>query len=446
MAEAEALSQRDNVMKRTDTIIIGGGQAGLAMSRSLADRAIEHVIFERGRIAERWRSERWDSLRLLTPNWQSRLPGWRYEGPDPDGYMTMPEVIDYLERYARSFAAPVQDETNVLSVRRNGRGYQVTTDGGTWTAGNVVIATGYSDVPYVPEMARRLPDRIFQINPTRYRNPSQLPPGGVLVVGASASGIQLADEIHRSGRPVTLAVGRHTRLPRMYRGKDILWWLDAMGSFDESIQEVVNEEASRHQPSLQLVGRPDHSPLDLPLLQDQGVRLVGRAVAVDGSRVLFSDDLIAYTAAADVKLARLLVRIEDFLSKSDFINEAGDAEPFTPFRWPAESPSGINLQAAGIRTVLWATGFRRRYPWLEVPILDERGEILHQGGVTPAPGLYVLGLQFLRRRKSAFIDGVGDDAAELTEHIAGRLATSRTAGITPSSSAASPELSAMALQ
>jgi putative flavoprotein involved in K+ transport len=271
-------------------------------------------------------------------------------------------------------------------------------------------------------MAGALPRSILQLNPSGYRNPSQLPDGGVLVVGASASGIQLAEEIHRSGRSVTLAVGRHTRLPRLHRGKDIMWWLDKMGAFDEKINEVYNVEVSRYQPSLQLVGRPDHCSLDLPILQGRGVRLVGRALGVDETRVLFSDDLVAYTAAADVKLARLLTRIEGFAARAGLTETTGDAEPFSPFRWPAPAPSGIDLRSAGIRTVLWATGFRRRYPWLNVPVLDEQGEIRHHGGITPVPGLYVIGLQFLRRRKSAFIDGAGDDAVELAEHIAGRLA------------------------
>jgi putative flavoprotein involved in K+ transport len=409
-------------MKRADTVIIGGGQAGLAMSRCLSDGGIDHVILERGRLAERWRSERWDSLRLLTPNWQSRLPGFHYQGPDPDGYMTMPEVVDYLERYARSFAAPLETGTTVLAVEPGASGYRVTTDRGVWSATNVVLATGDCDVPFVPEMAARLPHNLRQVVPSRYRNPGQLPDGGVLVVGASASGVQLAEEIHASGRPVTLAVGRHTRLPRRYRGKDILWWLDQMGILDESLEEVFDIGISRRQPSLQLVGRPDHGSLDLPRLQKRGVRLVGRAVAVDGNQVCFADDLVAYTAAADVKLAQLLARIDDFVTRAGLAGKVGEAEPFLPFLWPEPAPTVLDLRRAGITTVLWATGFRRSYAWLKVPVLDERGEIRHRGGVTPAPGLYVLGLRFLRRRKSNFIDGVGDDAAELARHIAGRLA------------------------
>jgi putative flavoprotein involved in K+ transport len=414
-------------MNRTDTIVIGGGQAGLAMSRCLSDRGIDHVILERGRVAERWRSERWDSLRLLTPSWQSRLPGQRYSGPDPDGYMTMGEVVDYLEGYARSLTVLVQTGTTVQAVVPAGTGYRVTTDRGTWEGDNVVIATGYCDVPHVPDMGRGLPPDIVQLVPTRYRNPGQLPDGGVLVVGASASGIQLADEIHASGRPVTLAVGRHTRMPRLYRGRDILWWLDKMGVFDETAKDVFDIDIARRQPSLQLVGRPDHTTLDLPLLQARGIRLAGRAIGVDGSRVSFADDLVAHTVAADARLARLMKRIDAYVNEAGLAGTVGEAKPFAPFLWPAPSPTEIDLRTEGIRTVLWATGFRRRYPWLKVPVLDGSGEIRHEGGVTPSPGLYVIGHNFLRRRKSTFIDGVGDDARDLAAHIAGRRPRSQRA-------------------
>jgi len=408
-------------MRRTEAVVIGGGQAGLAMSRCLTDSGVDHVVLERGRVAERWRSERWDSLRLLTPSWQSRLPGFRYEGPDPDGYMRMPEVVDYLERYARSFAAPVEDGTTVLAVERAAAGYRVRTDRGVWEAPSVVIATGHCDTPVVPGLARHLPDDVVQVVPTRYRNPRPLPEGGVLVVGASATGVQLADEIHASGRPVTLAVGRHTRLPRIYRGKDILWWLDAMGIFDESAGEVFDIGVSRNQPSLQLVGRPDHATLDLPALQARGVRLVGRASGAAGDRVLFDDDLVAHTVAADARLARLLQRIDIYAARTGLDAEVEPPEPFRPFLWPAPAPVEIDLRDEGIRTVVWATGFRRLYPWLKVPVLDARGEIRHEGGVTPFPGLYVIGLYFLRRRKSSFIDGVGRDALDLTAHLAAHL-------------------------
>jgi putative flavoprotein involved in K+ transport len=408
-------------MRRTEAVVIGGGQAGLAMSRCLTDAGVDHVVLERGRVAERWRSTSWDSLRLLTPNWQSRLPGFRYDGPDPHGYMGVDEVVGFLDRYARSFRAPVEEGTTVLAVEPAAGGFRVTTDRDVWEAPSAVIATGYCDVPLVPAEARELDPDVVQVVPSRYRNPGQLPQGGVLVVGASSTGVQLADEIHASGRPVTLAVGRHTRLPRTYRGRDILWWLDAMGVFDESAGEVFDLAVSRGQPSLQLVGRPDRATLDLPILEARGVRLVGRMVVAEGSRVSFADDLVARTAAADARLARLIQRIDVFAARTGLGAEVGPAEPFRPFVWPAAAPTTLDLRAEGIRAVVWATGFRRLYPWLKVPVLDERGEIRHEGGVTAFPGLYVIGLYFLRRRKSSFIDGVGGDAMELTTHLAAHL-------------------------
>jgi putative flavoprotein involved in K+ transport len=413
-------------MKRTDTLIIGGGQAGLAMSRCLTDRGIDHIVLERGRIAERWRSERWDSLRLLTPRWQNGLPGWRYDGPDPDGFMTMPEVIDHLVGYARSFDAPVETGTTVRAVERQQDGFGVVTDRGAWRAANVVIATGMCDKPSVPASAARLPAEIRQFVPPRYRNPEQLPRGGVLVVGASASGIQLADEIQRSGRPVTLAVGRNIRLPRVYRGKDILWWFDRMGIFGETTDQVRDLEASRRQPSMQLVGRPDRRSLDLAVLQENGVRLVGHLRGVEGDRVAFEGDLAQSLARAEAKLRRLLHRIDKYIHLEGLGAEAGPAEALPPVV-ARTAPEEINLRDEGIRTVLWATGYRRSYPWLRVPVLDGRGEIRHDGGITPVPGLYVLGLHFMRRRNSSFIGGVGHDAADLAEQIVKHRRPSRVA-------------------
>jgi putative flavoprotein involved in K+ transport len=408
-------------MKDVTCVVIGGGQSGLAMSRCLTDRGIDHLVFERGRIAERWRSERWDSLRLLTPNWQSRLPGFGYDGPDPDGFMTMPEVVRFFERYATSFGAPVREGISVTSVTRDGCGFRIDTDRGAWRARTVVVATGHSDRPFVPPMASRMPPEVAQIVPSHYRRPSDLREGGVLVVGASASGIQLADEIHRSGRPVTIAVGRHTRVPRIYRGHDVLWWLDQMGLFDETLDRMYDATISKEQPSLQLVGDPRRLTLDLNSLADLGVRVVGRLLDVKSGEAWFNDDLVATTAAADIKLASLLRRIDAFI-----VRDGRTVEPAPEFRPHclrfANAETHLPLTANGIRTVIWATGFTRAYPWLRLPVLTAHGEIHHQGGVTGEPGLYVLGLHFLRRRKSAFIDGVGDDARVLATHLAGYLA------------------------
>ena len=404
-------------MRTTDAIVIGAGQAGLAMSHCLAARGIGHLVLERGRVAERWRSERWDSLRLLSPNWMTRLPGWTYRGADPEGFMTMPEVIGFLEGYAA--AAPVETGVAVEAVKLTGGGYRLDTSAGVFAARAVVIATGQCDLPFIPAMAAALPKAVHEVTPSSYRNPAMLPAGGVLVVGASASGVQLAEEIHRSGRPVTLAVGRHTRLPRRWRGRDILDWMDRAGVLSERAEQVRDLAAARAQPSLQLVGRPDHASLDLGTLRDIGVRVVGRAAGIAGGRVLLQDDLAETTAAAERTLERLLARIGPVADAED----APDEPPPPPLTRFAPSPPAIDMAAEGIRSVLWATGFRRNYAWLQVPVLNAAGEIRHHGGITPAPGLYVLGLRFLRRRNSNFLDGVGADAEALAAHLHAHLAT-----------------------
>jgi putative flavoprotein involved in K+ transport len=415
-------------MKRTDVAIVGGGQAGLAMSWCLAEAGIDHVVFERGRVAERWRSERWDSLRLLTPNWQTRLPGFQYSGPDPDGYMTAAGVVSHLERYASSFEAPVEGDTSVTELSPTADGYRIVTSRGTWLAYGAVIATGYCDVPHVPRAAASLSPRIRQIVATGYRRPDDLDEGGVLIVGASATGIQIADELLRSGRAVTVAAGHHTRVPRSYRGRDIMWWLDRSGLLDVAADDVYDIEVSRSQPSFQLVGRPDHASIDLGILQRKGARVVGRMREIDGSQVRFDDDLVATTAASDVKLAMLLKRLDDFSSAAGLDGSVGDAEPFEPV-WPAflDAPTRLDLHAERIATVLWATGYRRKYPWLRLPVLGRHGDIAHRGGVTSSPGLYVLGMQFQRRRNSNFIDGVGKDARYLAGEIAAHLSHDRRA-------------------
>lgn len=406
--------------RTTDALVIGAGQAGLAMSHCLARHGIDHVLLERGRVAERWRSERWDSLRLLTPNWMSRLPGgYAHGGADPDGFMTMPEVVGFLDRYARSFAAPVQQETVVRAVRRIAGGYAVETSRGDWRARAVVIATGHCDVPLVPAMARALPPHIVQVTPSAYRNPAQLPAGGgVLVVGASASGIQLAEEIHRSGRPVTLAVGRHTRLPRRWRGRDIMAWLERIGVLDETAAQVKDLAWARRQPSLQLVGRADGTSLDLGTLRGIGVRVVGRATGIEGGVLGLADDLAETTGAAQRTLDRLLARIA---AAAEAEGAPDEARP-PPLVLPGGGPERLDLAREDIRAVVWATGFRRDYAWLQVQgVLDAAGEIIHQEGVTPAPGLFALGLRFLRRRRSSFLDGVGADAEALAWHVLGAL-------------------------
>ena len=405
-------------MPSTRVVIIGAGQAGLAVSYLLTAASIDHLVLERGRTAERWRSQRWDSLRLLTPNWMSRLPGWSYRGADPDGFMPAADVAGYLAGYAESFRAPVRAETTVLSVRRHRGRYLVGTDAGSWAADAVVIATGFCDEPAVPAAAAGLDPAIHQVTPDRYRNPSELPAGGVLVVGASATGAQLADELAADGREVLMAVGRHTRLPRRYRGRDIMWWLDSMGVLDRLVD---HERIHRPpEPSLQIVGSgPDARPrdVDLPSLQARGIRLGGRLVGLDGTHGTFADDLPATAAAADAKLARLLRRIDDHVTTGpEFeVVPPGRVRPLVPDSVAA--PTRLDLRAAGVRSVLWATGCRRRYPWLHVPVLDAAGEIRHTAGLTAAPGLAVVGQRWQTRRSSTFLDGVRHDAAIVVDHL-----------------------------
>jgi putative flavoprotein involved in K+ transport len=405
---------------RIDAIVIGAGQAGLAASSWLDRLGIEHLVLERGQVAQRWRSERWESLRLLTPSWQSRLPGWRYRGGDPHGYMTMPEIVDYLASYAASLRSRVHEHTEVLSLDASSGGYRVATSRGVYCSRVVVVATGACHVPSVPGMAGQLSPDLAQTTPAGYRRPDDLPAGGVLVVGASASGVQLADELAASGRAVTLSVGRHTRVPRIHRGRDIMWWLDVTGILSETIDDVPHLARARGQPSLQLVGRPDRADLDLPALAARGVRLVGRAVAATRTRIAFACDLPARAADADGRRDRLIARIEEFIERAGLSGSLPDPEPLGPARLP-RAPTAVDLDREAIRSVVWATGYRTTYPWLKVPVLDEQGALRHKGGVTTAPGLYALGLPHLRSRRSTYIDGVGDDARVIALDIAARL-------------------------
>ena len=406
------------------TIVLGAGHAGLAMSRCLADLSIDHVILERGEVANSWRTERWDSLRLLTPNWQSRLPGYGYKGNDPDGFRDMPETVRFLEGYAEASGAPLETHTTVTSVRQRGDafGYEVETDRGTWTARTIVIATGPCNVPVVPALAEALPAEIEQVTPNRYRNPEQLLEGGVLVVGASATGIQLAEEIHRSGRPVTLAVGGHVRLPRVYRGRDIEWWMERVGVMDETLEEIDNVDRARNVPSPQLVGSDDRRTLDLNCLSALGVELVGRLAGVRDGKAQFAGSLANQAASSDLKMNRLLDRIDKWVEEHEPNEVPGPRERLEPTRVPVSPRLKLDLTSGEIRSVIWATGFRPDHSWLNVPVFDHKGRIRHDAGVVEAPGLYLLGMPFLRRRKSSFIDGAGNDARELSAHLAAYLA------------------------
>jgi putative flavoprotein involved in K+ transport len=373
-------------------------------------------------VANSWRRERWDSLRLLTPNWQSRLPGYRYDGANPDGYMTMGEVIDFISRYASLSSAPVRTHTTVTCVRRNDGGYHIATTSGDIQCRTVVIASGACNVPSVPSLRAGVPTSVHCLTPFEYRNPSQLPDGGVLIVGASATGVQLADEIHRAGRPVTLSVGEHVRLPRTYRGRDVLWWMDASGVWNQRFDEIDDLTRARNLPSPQLIGTPERATLDLNALSGMGVELVGRLAALRDGRALFSGGLRNQFALADLKMDRLLDTFDEWARTAGAGDGGPPPERFEPTRAPASSPLSLDLRNGKIRSMVWATGFRPDYGWLDVPVIDAKGHLRHTGGVVDAPGMYALGLPVLRRRKSSFINGAEDDARELVDHLAGYLA------------------------
>ncbi len=408
-------------MRSVTTVVIGAGHAGLAMSRCLADRSIDHVLLERGAVANTWKTERWDSLRLLTPNWQSRLPGYGYQGDDPDGYRTMPEVIAFIEGYARAISAPVETNTTVASVQKTDAGYLVVTDRGDWNCRTIVLAAGACNIAHVPAFAGSTPPEIAQITAREYRNPDQLADGGVLVVGASATGTQLADEIHRSGRLVTMAVGEHIRAPRVYRGRDLEWWMDAAGVQDERYDEVDDINRARRVPSLQLTGTDDRKTLDLNALGAIGVKFLGRLAGINDGKAQFSGSLRNQCSLSDLKMGRLLDTIDEWASENGLDGEVEPAYRLEATVVEESPPLGLDLTNGAIKTILWATGFRPDYSWLDVPVLDRKGRIRHDGGVVESPGMYLMGIQFLRRRKSALIDGAGDDARDLSTHLAGYL-------------------------
>jgi putative flavoprotein involved in K+ transport len=402
-----------------DTVVVGAGHAGLAVSRLLTGAGREHVVLDRGRVAERWRTERWDSLHLLTPSWMTRLPGWYYTGPEPEGFLSAPQFVRSLEGYARSFDAPVVGGTTVRSLTRHGLDrYDVVTDRGTWRTRHVVVASGPHGAPRVPAAVSGATD-VEVVTSNHYRNPGRLAPGGVLVVGASSSGVQIADELVRSGREVVMAVGRHTRVPRQYRGMDIFWWLEVTGRLARTIDDVDDPVAARREPSLQLVGRNgayDDADLDLATLQRRGVRLAGRLTGLSGRTATFADDLAGTVDSADRGLHRLLDRVDHYVDSAGLTAEVWAPDRPRPVAVP-HTPDRLDLAAEGIGTVLLATGFRPDLSWIDLPILGRDGWIEQYRGVTAAPGVYVVGQRFQHRRDSGFVDGARHDAYAVAHHL-----------------------------
>src|SRR5580658_2673464 len=403
-------------MMQTTAIVVGAGHAGLAMSRRLTERSIDHVVLERGEVANSWRTQRWPSLRLLTPNWQTRLPGHDYAGDDPDGYMPAADVAATLTAYARLVGAPVRTLMTVQALRAGPRGFEIRAGDDLLRARAVVLATGACTRPAIPGIADAVPPSVTTLTPLDYRDSGQLPDGGVLVVGASATGVQLAGEIHRSGRPVTLAVGEHVRLPRSYRGRDIFWWLEATGVLAERYDQIDDLTRARHLPSPQLTGS-SAAITDLNALAAQGIRIVGRLGRITDGVAQFSGALANTCALADLKMNRFLNRADQWATASSLDDDLPPPHRFAPTYVDPRTPLELDLTSGQITTVLWATGFRPDHSWLDIPVRDRTGHIRHDGGVvTAAPGLYVLGLPVLRTRASTYIHGAAADSDALAGH------------------------------
>ena len=404
--------------ERVETLVVGGGQAGIAMSEHLGQRGMAHVVVERGRIAERWREERWDSLVANGPAWHDRFPSLTFDSVAPDAFATRADMVGYFERYAERFAAPVRCGVTVERLCRaeDKAGFRVETSAGAIEARNVVVATGPFQRPALPDLVPG-ESGIVQLHSSRYRNPGQLPEGGVMVVGAGSSGVQIADEILRSGRAVTLSVGPHNRPPRRYRGYDFVWWLDALGKWD-----AVVHAPGREHVTIAVSGARGGYTVDFRDLAARGVRLVGRAEGYRDGVMRFAGDLADTIALGDADYLSVLDEADAYAVRHglDLPEDAG-ARDFVP-GLPAgyAPPRALDLGAAGIGSIVWATGYRFDFGWVEAGEFDGRGHPVHRRGVSTVPGLYYLGLPWLSRRASAFIWGVWHDAAFLAAEIAGR--------------------------
>ena len=397
-------------------VVVGGGQAGLSVSWWLGRRAIEHVVLERDRVAGEWRNRRWDSFCLVTPNWQCDLPGFPYAGPDPDGFMVRDEIVAYLERYAASFDVPLAEGVAAtrLRARREG-GFELHTTAGRLSADQVVVAAGPYQVPMRPRMAERLPAGVVQVHSSEYRSPDALPPGAVLVVGTGQSGCQIAEDLHLAGRRVHLATGSAPRVARFYRGRDVVAWLHDMGYYRKAVTEFADADAVRFRVNHYVTGRDGGRDIDLRKFARDGMRLYGHLAGVDGPRLRFTPDLCANLDAADAVSEGIKDSVDAYIAANG-IDAPAEAR-YVPVWEPAEEPGALDLDAAGITAVVWATGFGRDHRWIELPVFDGRGYPTHDRGVTSYPGLYFLGLPWQHTWGSGRFSGIGADAEQLARQI-----------------------------
>jgi len=397
-----------------ETLVIGGGQAGLAMSHMLSQRGCPHLVLERHGIGERWRTERWKGLCFQFPNWSVRLPDFPFRHAHPDGFASADEILRFIRAYAGFIAVPIRCGVTVTSLRRmeDGRGFVAQTSERPIEAANVVVATGPYQRAALPCFAADI--ELPQVHASRYGEPSRLPPGAVLVVGSGASGAQIAEELSRSGRRVYLSVGHHRRMPRRYRGRDLIWWLGALGLDQTPVERRGPPEA------LPLItGAYGGHTIDFRRFAAHGISLLGRIAGVDAGTIEIAPDLGKNLDAGDTAHANFLNRVDAHIKDHGLTMPQ---DPTARLRLPdppciATPIRGLDLQAAGISAVIWATGYGIDFSWIELPVLDAAGLPIHRHGIAALPGLYFLGLQWLSKMNSSFLSGVGDDAARLADHI-----------------------------
>lgn len=400
-------------------VIVGGGQAGLSISYCLKERDLDHIVFEKNQIANAWRSQRWDSFCLVTPNWQCQLPGYPYKGNEPEGFIKKDEIVAYIENYARSFNPPIKEGVEVLNLRRGDRGiFEVATSIGDYTADQVVVAAGAYHQPKIPKISERLPEHILQVHSSKYKNPESLPDGAVLVIGTGQSGCQIAEDLHLAGRKVHLCVGSAPRSPRRYRGKDAVEWLDLMGYYDLSIDQHPQKEKVRSKANHYLTGRDGGREIDLRRFALEGMQLHGRLKNIASNKLEFFNDLKQNLDGADAVSESIKKTIDNFITKNNI--DAPLEPPYQPVWQPEMDIPDLDLAEANITTVIWCTGFQSDFSWIEIPVFDGKGYPCHDRGVTDIKGLYFLGLPWLYTWGSGRFSGVARDATYLADYIMAR--------------------------